>query len=192
MMLPALNKEELIARLEEPINFQMIAHLTGILENHRLEIADLLEISFHKKKEVAFRAAWILEYLMVNRPAEFALHIPSLLLLLPKQKNYSAMRHYSKIVALLTAKGADIAYKNLRQELDFEPVAEALFTWLVEPEMPVAIKVHCMQSLANLVPRYEWLREELLETVNYLVDVESIAFFARAKMVRKQLNRKNS
>ena len=184
-----MDKEELIARLNAPMQFQMVANSTAIAESNDLNIAHVLEISFHQKKEIAFRASWMLEYLMTQRPAEFCKHISPLLALLPSQKNPSAMRHYSKIVSLMTDRKADPVYKELVDELDFDPVIETLFTWLVDPETLVATKVHCMQSLANLVSRYDWIMEELLETIDYLMGLESIAFFARAKMVKKQLKK---
>ena len=184
-----LNKDELIARLDAPTKFQMVANLTAIIENNNLDIDHVLEISFHKKKEVAFRAAWMLEYIMVHKPDRFRKYISKLLALLPEQKNPSAMRHYTKIIALMTGRKADQVYKDLVKEINFEPVIEVLFTWLIDPEMLVATKVHCMQSLANLTPHYDWIREDLQETIDHLMEVESIAFFARAKMVKRQLKR---
>lgn len=171
------------------MKFQMVAHATAIIEGHDPDIADLLEISFHKKKEIAFRAAWMLEYLMTRRPRQFAPFVKQLLQLLPGQKNLSAMRHYAKMVALLTARNAGPVYKELSETIDFKPLIEVLFTWLVTPEIPVAIKVHCMQALANLAPRYDWIKDDLTETIEYLTDVESIAFFARAKQVKNQLKK---
>lgn len=182
-----MDKEELIARLDAPMKFQMVANSTAIIESHDLEINDLLEISFHKKKEIAFRAAWMLEYVMTHSPDTFAPYISKLLELLPAQKNPSAMRHYTKIIALLSDPKALPVYQQLTKTLDFDPVIEVLFTWLVDPEILVATKVHCMQSLANLASRYTWIKDDLPETIDYLMDVESIAFFARAKMVKKQL-----
>lgn len=184
-----LDKEELAARLDTSVKFQMVANSTAIIENNDLEIDDLFDLSFHKKKEIAFRAAWMLEYMMTYRPARFCKYVTRLLELLPSQKNPSAMRHYAKMVALLTDRKADPIYQDLVKDIDFDPVIEVLFAWLVDPEMLVASKVHAMQSLANLTPRYAWIKEELLETIDHLMGIESIAFFARAKMVKKQLKR---
>lgn len=167
----------------------MVGNITAIIESHKLDVADLLDISFNRKKEVAFRAAWILEHLMTKQPVQFGGHVPAFLALLPRQSNPSAMRHYAKIVALMTDRKADPVYKALMGQLDFDPVIEVLFTWLVDPETLVATKVHCMQALANLVPRYGWIMEELQETIEHLTGIESYAFFARAKMVKKQLKK---
>jgi hypothetical protein len=183
----AVDQEELIARLDAPVNFQMVTHLTGIIENHNPDIDMLLQVSFHKRKEVAFRAAWMLEYIMSNSPAVFGPYLNRFLELLPTLKNPSVMRHYCKITALVTAGNPDPVYKTLVREIEFDAIIEALFTWLVEEKTPVAVKVHCMQALANLAPRYDWIKDDLMETIDYLTDVESIAFFARAKQVKKQL-----
>jgi hypothetical protein len=185
-----VDKEELIAKLEVPMKFQMVANSTAIIESNDLEIDDLFAISFHKKKEIAFRAAWMLEYIMTYRPAQFGDYVGRLFELLPGQKNHSAMRHYAKMIALLTDRKADAIYQELVRSMDFEPVIEVLFTWLVDPYTLVASKVHCMQALANLTLKYDWIKEDLLETIDYLMGIESIAFFARAKMVKKQLKRR--
>ena len=167
----------------------MVADCTAIVQCYDLDIDDLLDITFHKKKEIAFRAAWMLEYIMMHKAARFCPYVDKLLALLSKQQNPSAMRHYVKIVALITDKKAFPIYKELVKQIDFEPVIEVLFTWLVDPKMLVAAKVHCMQSLTNLTPRYDWIKEDLEETIDHLMGIESIAFFARAKMVKKQLKR---
>jgi len=167
----------------------MVADCTAIVECYDVDIDDLLDITFHKKKEIAFRAAWMLEYMMTHKAIRFCLYVDKLLALLSKQRNPSAMRHYVKIISLITDRKAFPIYKELVKRIDFEPVIEVLFTWLVDPKMLVATKVHCMQSLANLAPRYDWIKEDLEETIDHLMGIESIAFFARAKMVKKQLKR---
>ncbi len=184
-----MTKEELIASLDLPVNFQMVAHLTAILQDSDPDITHLLDASFYPKKEVAFRAAWMLEYQMVHSPEKFSPYAERLVELLPGQCNASAMRHYSKIVALLTAPNAVPVYRELAGKIDFDRVIETFFSWLIDMKVPVATKVHAMQALINLVPRYQWIKDDLADTIDYLADLESIAFFARAKKVRKQLKK---
>lgn len=157
-----MQKEELITRLNTPMNYRVLINSTEIIENNELNLHDLLEVSFHKKKEIAFRAAWMMESIMIKNPSAFSTIIPQLLALLPKQKNPSAMRHYGKIVALLTDRNAAPVYKELAGRIDFDPVIEVLFAWLIDTETPVATKSHCIQSLANLAPRYSWIKDDLL------------------------------
>ncbi|MHA4896192.1 hypothetical protein ACXZ1K_15680 [Pedobacter sp. PWIIR3] len=184
-----MDKEELLIALSLPMHFQMVANLTRILDSREVDIRNLFELTFHKKKEVAFRAAWMLEYLMVNEPSAFADHIGLLFELLPRQKNQSSMRHYSKMISILTDKRVNSCYKEPLSKINLEPVIEVLFTWLIDNNVLVATKVHCMQSLANLSFRFSWIKEELLQTIHHLEATESIAFFARARVVKKTLSK---
>ncbi|TDQ07065.1 hypothetical protein [Pedobacter metabolipauper] len=182
-----MQRDELIARLDVSMEFQMVAYLTGLIENSKPDVNDLLDLTFHQKKEVCFRAAWMLEHIMVNHPLDFYDHVIRFLELLPQQENPSAMRHYAKIVALMTAKKSSLLYKEVLTRVDHMPIIELLFTWLIDPDVLVATKVHCMQSLANLAPVHTWIKDELLQTIDYIQDLESVAFFARAKMVKREL-----
>lgn len=184
-----MEKEELIARLGVSMDSRMVANSTAIIESNDLNIPDVLGITFHQKKEVAFRASWMLEYIFVHRPVDFSPHIATFFTLLPDQRNPSAMRHYAKIVSLLTGKKVNPVCREALQRIDLDPVIEVMFTWLVDEEVLVATKVHCMQALANLAPNYNWIKDELLETIDHLAAKESYAFFARAKQVRKSLKK---
>lgn len=173
----------------EVLSLNRAVHFSAIIENDNLEINDLMELSFHHQKEIAFRAAWMLEHFLACKPEFFHSYIPDFLALLPRQKNPSAMRHYAKMVALMTDRKASEFYRQLVPDINFDSVIEILFIWLIDPKTLVAVKVHCMQSLANLSPHYDWIEEELMETIDHLTATESIAFFARAKMIKKQLKR---
>jgi len=43
--------------------------------------------------------------------------------------------------------------------------------------------------LANLTTKHAWVKNELIETMEFLIDQESIAFFAKVKQIRKQLEK---
>ncbi|MCX2484444.1 hypothetical protein [Pedobacter sp. MR2016-24] len=183
-----MNKEELTVALAG-LSANRVLQSVVIIEKNNIDINDLLELSLHRQKEIAFRAAWMLEYLLTNQAVLFSAYLTRFLDFLPEQYNPSAMRHFSKMVAMITDRKADSCYQQLVKQIDFAPLIELLFTHLIDPQTLVATKVHCMQALANLAPRYEWIKEELPYTIDHLITVESIAFFARAKMVRKQLKR---
>lgn len=133
----------------------------------------------------------MLEFLIVNKPAYFATHLGRLFDNLPLVENHSVMRHYSKMIALLTGKNVNPIYLTALTKVNFEPVIETLFMWLVAERTLVASKVHCMQALANLSKRFNWITEELMQTIIHLESKESIAFFARAKVVKKTLIKQN-
>jgi hypothetical protein len=182
-----MDREELSKVLSQPMQPQMVPHLVGILKSNNIGVEYLFELSLNGKKEISFRAAWMLEYLMVNKPQEFLIHLPKLFYALPLVKNQSVIRHYSKMVSLLTDKKVNPIYLSPVAVIDFNPVIELFFSWLLDEYTLVATKVHCMQTLANLSMRFQWIGNELLPTIAYLEPKESIAFFARAKVIKKTL-----
>lgn len=189
-----MTRDELTARLNASMEARMVEILTGIAD-HKLEkpeqygqIKDLIDLTFHPKKEVGFRAAWTLEYIFMNHDCAGD-HLEDLLSRFPEQKNQSCMRHYGKILAYLTGKKATGLYPGQLEKIDFDPIIDVLFSWLIDEKILVATKVHAMQTLANLAPRYTWIKDELLQTITHLEDLESIAFFGRAKQIRKALKK---
>ena len=208
----SLIKQELISHLAASPGGRMVATLSAIAEaqfaglrderswklrpeqgfpsspGQPFTLRDVLDLSMSADKEIAFRAAWLLEQLTVvyqGLSAVFDIFLECL----PALTNYSVMRHHGKIFACATGKNAPEAIRIMLRSKDLNAEAELFFGWLIEQDTPVAVKVHAMQSLANLAPYYSWIKEELLETVAYLESKESIAFFARAKQIRKQLKK---
>ncbi|WP_342328683.1 hypothetical protein [Pedobacter sp. FW305-3-2-15-E-R2A2] len=165
---------------------ELTARLNASMEAGMVE--DLIDLTFHPKKEVGFRAAWTLEYILMNHHCAGD-HLEDLLNRFPEQKNPSCMRHYGKILAYLTGKKSTGLKEGQLDKIDFAPIIDILFDWLIDEKVLVATKVHAMQALANLAPRYPWIKDELLETIAHLEDLESIAFFGRAKQVKKQLKK---
>ncbi|SHG10249.1 hypothetical protein [Pedobacter caeni] len=193
-----MTRDKLTARLSASMEARMMEILSGIADQkfstegdeEYFQIKDLIDLTFHPKKEVGFRAAWTLEYIFMNHHCAGD-HLDDLLSRFPEQKNPSCMRHYGKILAYLTSKHATGLKEGQLAETNFEPVIDILFSWLIDEKVLVATKVHAMQTLANLAPRYTWIKDELLETIAHLEDQETVAFFGRAKQVKKALKKIN-
>ncbi len=184
-----MDVEELIGRIDVPNKTNMVADCTNLIQRFEISIDDLIEVSFHKKKEIAFRAAWMLEYIITDKPAEFYPFVSAFVRVLPKIQNQSVLRHYTKTLAMMTDRRSRLWYAAALVNINIDEVIEFLFTRLVDQKTLVASKVHCMQALANLAPQHGWIRAELEETIAHLTEVESYAFFARAKMVKKQMEK---
>lgn len=191
-----MSKAELIERLGKPTNGKSVEVLSALAETCSIgnedsvffTVGDVLEVTMYSKKEVAFRAAWMLEYIFLNQGVGLAT-LQQFLKQFPLQRNQSVIRHYGKIMAYLTGKKVKEPLRQAVAHIDFEPIIETLFGWLIDDEVLVANKVHAMQALANLAGEYRWIKDELLETIDHLVDKESIAFFARAKQIRRTLQK---
>ncbi|MBB2150716.1 hypothetical protein [Pedobacter gandavensis] len=194
-----MTKDELTTRLGAPMEAKMVKVLSEIADKRNFynkseeyfTVKDVIELTFHSRKELAFRAAWMLEYIFLNYYC-LGDHLEDFLSRFPARKQHGPMRHYGKILAFLTSKKAKGLHPGQLERIDFEPLIALMFDWLIDEEVLVAAKVHAMQVLANLAPRYPWIKDELLETIGHLEDMESVAFFMRAKQVRKQLEKVKS
>lgn len=173
--------------LVKPVSKNQITDLAVLVNGGKINVADLLELNFDKNEQVAFRSSWILENVFLNHPLLFIPHVTYFLEKFSLQKNLSCCRHYGKILALITKKNASKVLKEIIQNTDTKPLVEIVFSWLIDEKMPVAVKSHCLNILANLTAKHSWIKDELLETMDFLVDKESIAFYAKVKQIRKQL-----
>jgi hypothetical protein len=151
-------------------------------------VKDLIDLSFYHDEQIGFRAAWILENVFTNHRQRFLPYVFYFLEKFPQQNNLSALRHYVKILALMTKKNAAMEIEKILAGYETDHLVAVVFAWLIDEKIPVAVKSHCLNILANLNAKHNWIREELLQTMDFLVDKESIGFFAKVKQIRKQLS----
>jgi hypothetical protein len=161
--------------------------LAAIIIAEEISVKDLIDLTFHKEAEVGFRAAWILEQLYTHHLDSFLLGGTYFLEQFAVQQNPSAQRHFAKILAMMTNKKSPKTIAQLIVDFQTDPLVEVAFSWLIDEETPVAVKSHCLNILANFCPKHPWIKEELIQTMDFLVDKESIAFYAKVKQIRKQL-----
>ena len=178
--------QNLLATISHPVGKIEVEELAS---NEHISSLDLINLSFHNDQQVGFRAAWILERIYSNHQTRFLPFAAHFLAELPKQRNLSALRHYVKILAFMTHKNAALEIRVLLENYDTDCIVEVVFAWLIDQKIPVAVKSHCLNILANLTTKHAWVKNELIETMEFLIDQESIAFFAKVKQIRKQLEK---
>ncbi|WP_443943724.1 hypothetical protein ACJVDH_12430 [Pedobacter sp. AW1-32] len=179
--------EYLLETIKTTLSKNKVVKLASIASDGTFSVLDLIDMSFNKDEQIGFRAAWILERVYSFHQHRFLPYADEFLERLPAQQNLSALRHFTKILAFMTQKNASTAVKEIIEMYNTETLIEVVFAWLIDEKIPVAVKSHCLNVLANLVPKHNWIRTELIETMEFLVDRESIAFFAKVKQIRKQL-----
>ncbi|TKC10744.1 hypothetical protein FA048_11270 [Pedobacter polaris] len=182
-----MEREQLLAAIKTTLNKTKVNDLTKIAAENNFSIKELIDLTFHKEDQIAFRASWILENIYISHIERFVPHTAYFLSVFSTQNNLSCRRHYGKILALLTSRRSPLAIKELIEKHNTEQLVETVFSWLIDEKVPVAIKSHCLNILANLNAKHNWIKDELLQTMDFLVDKESIAFYAKAKQIRKQL-----
>ncbi|MBB6237203.1 hypothetical protein HDC90_001823 [Pedobacter sp. AK013] len=183
--------QTLLENIKTTLQKSKVEKLAAIASEDAFSVKDLINLSFYQDEQIGFRAAWILENVFTNHQHRFLPCALYFLEKLPQQSNLSALRHYVKILALMTKKNASVEIKKILADYDTNHLVEVVFAWLIDAQIPVAVKSHCLNILANLNARHNWIKEELLQTMDFLVDKESIAFFAKVKQIRKQLSVRN-
>jgi len=134
------------------------------------DIKDVIRLTFYPEKEIAFRAAWLLENLVLTKPLRFIDDLDYLIAQFFKIKNKSCQRHYAKILMHLTGPKMDKAVKAKIEAMNMEPVVERCFDLIINPKSPVAVKVFSCQVLFNLRTRYNWIPEMLTDQIRILMN----------------------
>ncbi|WP_293741544.1 hypothetical protein [uncultured Pedobacter sp.] len=183
-----MQNDLLLETIKTTLQKSKVEKLAAIASEDTFSVKDLMDLSFYDDQQIGFRAAWILENVFTSHQQQFLPHVLYFLEKLPLQHNLSALRHYVKILALMTKRNASTAIKKIIDDYDTDHLVEVVFSWLIDDQLPVAVKSHCLNILANLNVKHNWIKEELLQTMDFLVDKESIGFFAKVKQIRKQLS----
>jgi hypothetical protein len=182
-----MQNNALFETIKTTLQKSKVEKLAAIASEKTFSVKDLIDLSFYHDEQIGFRSAWILENVYANHQQRFLPYAPYFLEKFSKQTNLSALRHYVKILAFMTKKNASAEVKKIITDYDTDYLVEVVFAWLIDGKVPVAVKSHCLNILANLNTKHSWIREELLQTMDFLVDKESVGFFSKVKQIRTQL-----
>src|ERR1700743_1831878 len=122
-----MNRDELITQLAATYGKTKVNRLSLMVKEQNFAIRDLIDLTFHEDKTIAFRSAWLLENIYLANPV---IYLPELAYLLKRfnEVTYpSCQRHYAKIMMHLTATKVHQPIKQKLQETDLEPVVEKCF-----------------------------------------------------------------
>ena len=182
-----MQSDLLLTIIKSTLSKRVIEGLAKSIVESGFSIKELIDLTFDEKEQIGFRASWILENVYINHVLHFEPHSTYFLIKFTQQHNLSSRRHFGKILALMTSKKAPPPIRETILAYETDQLVETVFRWLIDDQVPVAVKSHCLNILANLSIKHNWIREELSETMDFLVDKESIAFYAKVKQIRKQL-----
>ena len=182
-----MNQTELIKQITANIGKVKVLQLTKILNEQRFDLRDLIAVTFHQDKDVAFRATWLLENVFLQKPEAYLPQLDYLLSGIDKVKHPGPQRHYAKIVMHITDVDAPKIIKDKVATIDFEPVVEKLFDWMIDPKVKIAVKAFAAEALFNLRHRYDWIAEELANQLQFMMRNGSPAIQVRGKKLLKDL-----
>lgn len=183
-----MDKADLLNELNQTLPKKKVEKLAALGANQQYEVADLLELTFYPRHEIAFRAAWVLEYILEKYPERFLPLLPDFLKLYPEQKNPSCQRHFTKILACLFKTGRLNQADEI--DIDFDLLIDTTFGWLIEAQTPIAVKVHCLEVLFVLKEKSPWIAEELKSQVEFLMRDGSAGIQSRGRAILKKMESK--
>jgi hypothetical protein len=182
-----MENQPLLLAIKTTLQKTKVDQLAKIVAAQMESVPTLIDLTFHQDLQIGFRAAWILEQVYIKYQEQFLPHLLYFLKRFTEQENAAAKRHYGKILALMTCKKASEPIKLILATADTAKLVDVVFDWLIDPKTPVAVKAHCLDVLANFCTVHPWIKDELLSTIDYLIDKESIAFHLRAQKTRSNL-----
>jgi len=182
-----MDKTELVKQISDNIGKVKVLGLSKILHDGNFSLRDLIAITFHQNKDVAFRATWLLENVFLDNPETYLPELEFLLSGIKKVKHPGPQRHYAKIVMHITELSAPQIIKDKVLQLDLEPVVEQLFEWMIDPKVKIAVKAFAAEALFNIKDRYPWVKEELAQQLQFLMRDGTAAIQSKGKKLLQQL-----
>lgn len=182
-----LTSDELIKQIGAGITRVKVVKLGAILKKQHFLIKDLIGITFHPDKNIAFRAAWILENLYLQKPETYVENLDYLISRIKQVDNPGCKRHYAKIIMHITSPKAPPGIKQKLEQIDLEPVVEQLFDWMIDPKVLIAVKVFASEALFNIRERYPWISDELSNQIRFLMRGGTAAIQSRGKKLLAKL-----
>src|SRR2546428_5403188 len=144
-----MNAQVLEAKLSTTITKMTVVLIVKELERQCFSVKELIDLAFHTRSEIGFRAAWILENDVLNDKNRLLSVLPYFLKKFVLVDNPSCKRHFVKILQEITfhfnAKKADQILQREIFNSDLESVVETCFDWMIDTKVAVAVKVFCME-----------------------------------------------
>lgn len=122
-----------------------------------------LEMAMSDNDQTAFRVSWGLEWAYNLRPVEIEGRFDIFLRYFLAASNPSVLRVYSKMLCDMMRRGTAVL-----SDAEAAQVAEKSFDLLINPDTAVAIKGWQIELLTDLIPRIDWIEENLTEVVRQI------------------------
>jgi len=153
---------------------EYVAHCIG---NDETEFELLMDVVLHGKEPVVQRAAWAMDVCIETYPWLLSPYVETLIEALFWIRNNGVRR---QVVKALSVREIPEKYEG--------QITDLCFCWMQSSDVPVAIKVHCMQILANIAIRYPDLAGELRSVIIDQIPRNSVGFASRGRKILKRLS----
>lgn len=170
-----MNLKQELQREYSSVNSKRLA---AYIRAHENKTSELMALYSGNDQELAKRASWVLQHLHNLAPERCDSFQNQIIKTLKKAPIHDSVKRSG----LRTLADQSIEEDNLGE------VAEMCFDFLNSMHEAVAVKVHAMEILKNIVKRIPELKEELLFSIEEQVPFQSSGFKNRAKKILHFLN----
>jgi hypothetical protein len=154
-------------------------------------IGPLITIMFEVNDKAACKAAWVFEYVCVEKLEAIVPYLDVFADNISKVYLDSSVRPMAKVCEYIVKAyytQTDHEIKNHLSEVHQEKIIEACFDWLINDEK-IAPKVYAMNTLYLLGNEYNWIHPELVIILERDFQTQSAGFKARAKHILKKIGK---
>jgi len=172
----------------QQLSRQHIDYVAFCIGDNEEEFAKLMNIVLRGKEPVVQRAAWAMDVCLEKYPDLLTPYVEVLIEALfiftdpVRDETNGFTNNGVKRLSLKALASCTIPDK-------YEGVmVDLCFRWMQTSDMPVAIKVHCMQILANITERHPDLAEELRTVIIEQIPRNSVGFSSRGRKILKKFS----
>ena len=148
-------------------------------------LSDLIVIAFNIADKNHHKAVWIFEILAEENPDLLLPFVDTICETCPKYQHESAIRGISRVIYFLAT--SKIIALTASQK---EKCIEVSLDWLIG-DIKVAPKVYAMYTLSYFMKEFNWLKDELKNTIDKDFYAQSSGYKAAAREVLKQIQKNN-
>lgn len=178
--------DNLTERLKYSLRKNEVQQLAHFFSTHPKGLDILFELSVSGNDGLAFHAAWVLENCIIENPKLLDENAPRLMTCIPGLKNNSVRRHFCKLFrAWLVKHHTEPRGWFSAQSAETDRLIEVCYDWLLSSDVPVGVKVHCLEILQVLSLFHPWIAEELPNTIRLIQIDSSPGIKAMVRRIRK-------
>ncbi len=187
-----MNPETLVKKLNFPKAYRKVRlDIARWVIEHPETFPQLLDICFKSNDNISYKAAWILEFVCIEKLELLLLHLDLFFKNLPKVQKDQAVRPFSKICLMLVKqyyKKKDDMVINSLQPRHKKAMTECCFDWLIT-DQKVACQAFSMDALYLLGTEIEWIHPELKVTLEQNIHSQSAAYCARGRITLEKIKK---
>lgn len=153
--------------------------------NHPETFGELLTYTLTSKDDLAYKAAWVLEFVYLEKPELLLPHLDLFFKHLPAIKRDQTLRplaHICEMLAISYYKKKDENVRSVLSETHKKIMVDCSFDWLITNQK-VACQVRAMTALYYLGNEFKWIHPELKQILEQNIHQGSAGYKARGKKI---------